>query len=164
MLNFEKTIMKKYSFFFLILLASIVLIQSCRKKKELANAKSQTSEVVIPAPEIDKVIVDENFVVPKENGRFNLESMEMDGNLLKLKVSYSGGCEEHIFNLYSNKMYAKSYPPQITLFLEHIDNNDRCRAMIYKDLVFDVTEIQYPGTNQLFIRLNNSEEKIPYNY
>lgn len=150
--------------FLLILLASVLLMASCGKKKRMANSEEKTEEVTIPTPEVEKVIVDENFVPPRENGRFEVERMEMEGDHLKLTVSYSGGCEEHIFHLHSNGKYAKSYPPQITLFLEHIDNNDRCRAMINKELIFDVSNVQYPGTSELMIRLNNTDKTLQYKY
>ncbi len=136
----------------------------CGKKKALANPHEETPEVTMPAPEIDKLVIDENFVPPRENGRFEVESMMMEDNLLKLRVAYSGGCEEHFFNLYSNGMYAKSYPPQLTLFLEHIDNNDRCRAWIVKELVFDISDAEYPGTNEVVIRMNNTDKTARFKY
>lgn len=146
------------------LFVTAVFLLGCGKKKSVANPNTETAEVTIPMPEVEKLIVDEGFVPPRENGRFNVERMEMEGDRLLLAVSYSGGCEEHIFNLYSDGRYAKSYPPQLTLFLEHIDNNDRCRAMIQKELVFDITDAQYPGTSEVVIRLNNTEINTRYRY
>ncbi len=148
----------------LVFLLAILFSAACGKKKAMANTREETPDVNIPDPEINAVIIDEGFVPPKENGRFEVDGMEMLGNELHLKVRYSGGCEEHIFNLYSNNMYAKTYPPQLTLFLEHIDNNDRCRAMIMKELVFDVSGIEYPGTSEVILRLNNTEETLQYKY
>ncbi len=148
----------------LFLLLAIVFNAACGKKKAMANTQEETPEVKIPDPEIKAVIIDEGFVTPRENGRFELDGMEMLGHELHLSVRYSGGCEEHEFKLYSNNIYAKSYPPQLTLFLEHIDNNDRCRAMIMKEIVFDVSGIEYPGTSEVVIRLNNTEETIQYKY
>lgn len=130
----------------------------------MANPHEETPEVTIPDPEIQQLIIDEGFVPPRENAAFEVDGMEMIGSELHLRVTYSGGCEEHQFNLYFNKQYAKSYPPQATLFLEHIDNNDRCRAMITKEIVFDLTGIEYPGTSELVIRLNNTDKKLSYKY
>lgn len=155
---------KQYPVFTILMIAALIFATGCGKKKAMASERAQTEEVTIPDPEIQKIVIDEGFVPPRENARFTVDKMEMDGSKLHLSVSYSGGCEEHIFNLYTNGSYAKSYPPQLTLFLEHIDNNDRCRAMITKELVFDVTGIEYPGTNELMLRLNNTEEKLSYKY
>lgn len=148
----------------LFLLAASLLLSACGRKKAVANTQEETAEVTIPDPEVEPVIIDENFVPPRENADFEVEQMEMLGHELHLRVRYSGGCEEHDFNLYSDGRYAKSYPPQLTLFLEHIDNNDNCRAMIVKELVFDVRGIEYPGTSTLIIRLNNTDKTLQYKY
>lgn len=148
----------------LFLLSATLLMASCGRKKAAAKSQEETEEVNLPDPEVEPVVIDENFVPPRENADFEVEQMEMLGHELHLRVRYSGGCEEHIFNLYSNGRYAKSYPPQLTLFLEHIDNNDHCRAMITKELVFDVRGIEYPGTSTLVVRLNNTDETLQYKY
>jgi len=164
LLNLHTAMRNLKSIALISLFAVGIVLSGCGKKKKIANPNTETAEVTIPMPEIQKLVVDEGFVPPRENGRFNLERMEMEGDQLKLTVSYSGGCEEHIFNLYSDGRYAKSYPPQLTLFLEHIDNNDRCRAMINKELVFDITGAQYPGTSEVVIKLNNTELNTRYKY
>lgn len=162
--NFEFSRMNKITTIFFIAFSILLVSSSCGRKKAMANADEQTAEVKIPDPEVEDIIIDEGFVPPRENGRFTVEGMKMVDNLLHLKVSYSGGCEEHIFNLYTDKRYMKSYPPKLNLFLEHIDNNDKCRAMITKELVFDVTGIEYPGTNELVLRFNNTKETLQFKY
>lgn len=149
-----------------VFLALFVLLfmGSCGSKKEAASQGSATSEVTVPDPKVQHVIIDEGFVPPRENGLFVVESMEIDGHKLTLNVSYSGGCEEHEFKLYSPNQYAKSYPPQLSLFLMHIDNGDNCRARIFKELVFDISGVEYLGTNTLELRLNNTKETLLYNY
>lgn len=142
----------------------LILFSGCAKKKAAADGAKETVNVTIPKPENEKVIIDQVFIAPETNGRFNVDNMEINGSILELTVSYSGGCEEHIFKLYSDQMYMKSYPPQLNLFLEHIDNNDRCRAMIIKKLAFDLSGIEYPGTNELIIHLNNTKLTINYKY
>lgn len=149
----------------LIMVFSLSLVATgCGNKKAMANAEERTTEVEIPDPEVKEIVIDKGFVPPRENGRFTIEGMKMVDNLLHLNVSYSGGCEEHVFNLYTDQRYMKSYPPKLNLFLEHIDNNDRCRAMITKELVFDVTGIEYPGTNELVLRFNNTKETLQFKY
>lgn len=148
----------------LIALVILVITVGCGRKKELASEQRATSEVSIPDPDLQQVIIDKGFVPPRKNGSFDVESMEIIDSKLMLNVSYSGGCEAHEFNLYSKNEYAKSYPPQLSLFLEHIDNGDNCRARIYKDLIFDLSGVEYDGTNILIIRVNNTEETIEYKY
>lgn len=147
-----------------ISLFAVLLVTSCGSKKETANQENSASEFQMPEPEMERVIIDEGFVPPRENGAFNVESMDIVDAKLTLSVSYSGGCEEHEFNLYSPNQYAKSYPPQLSLFLQHIDNGDNCRARIYKDLIFDISGVEYDGTNTLIIKVNNTKETIEYKY
>lgn len=150
----------------IIALATGILFtfSACAKKKAVTEGTTETETVSIPKPDTEKVIIDQGFIAPETNGRFEVESMEINGSMLELSVTYSGGCEEHIFKLYSDQMYMKSYPPQLNLFLEHIDNNDRCRAMIVKKLAFDLSGIEYPGTNELIINLNNTRLTVNYKY
>ncbi len=140
------------------------MFSACAKKKATAEGTQETTNVTIPKPEVEKIIIDQGFVAPETNGRFTVDSWSINGSIVEIAVSYSGGCEEHIFKLYTDQKYMKSYPPQLNLFLEHIDNNDRCRAMIMKKLAFDVSGIEYPGTSQIVLHLNNTKETIIYNY
>lgn len=156
--------MKNTNFFLALAVGILFTFSACAKKKAAAEGTTETVNVTIPKPDTEKVIIDQGFIAPETNGRFEVESMEINGSILELSVTYSGGCEEHIFKLYSDQMYMKSYPPQLNLFLEHIDNNDRCRAMIIKKLAFDLSGIEYPGTNELVIHLNNTKLTINYKY
>jgi hypothetical protein len=156
--------MKSKTIITAIAAALLISFSSCAKKKATAEVSQETVKVTIPQPKSEKIIVDEGFIAPESNGRFNVDEMAINGSILELTVSYSGGCEEHIFKLYSDQMYMKSYPPQLNLFLEHIDNNDRCRAMIIKKLAFDLSGIEYPGTNELIINLNNTRLTVNYKY
>ncbi len=156
--------MKRFIILGAVLFSVSCVLLSCGKKKALAKANDETTVAMNPPLEIQEITIDEGFVPPRENAMFQVEAMEMKHSELHLRVVYSGGCEEHLFNLYFNGNYAKSYPPQVSLFLEHIDNNDRCRAMITKELVFDVSGIEYPGTSELKIRLNNTDRTLQYKY
>lgn len=156
--------MKSTTIIIAIAAGILFAFSACAKKKAAADGAQETINVTIPKPDTEKVIIDQGFIAPETNGRFNVDNMAIDGSILEVTVSYSGGCEEHVFKLYSDQMYMKSYPPQLNLFLEHIDNNDRCRAMIIKKLAFDISGIEYPGTNELIIHLNNTKQTINYKY
>jgi len=156
--------MRSFAILPILSLGFLLMFSACAKKKGVAESTQETVNVSIPKPEVEKIIIDQGFVEPAINGRFNVDSWSINGSVLEITVSYSGGCEEHIFRLYTDQKYMKSYPPQLNLFLEHIDNNDRCRAMIIKKLSFDVAGIEYPGTSEIILRLNNSKETISYKY
>src|SRR5690606_12147351 len=132
--NSTKSMYKTSFSIALFFLLAIFFNAACGKKKAMANIREETPDVNIPDPEVSAVIIDEGSVPPKETGRFEVDGMALLGHELHISVRYSAGCEAHDFSLYSDKRYAKSYPPQLTLFLKHIDNHDRCRAIIMKEL------------------------------
>jgi hypothetical protein len=60
---------------------------------------------------------------------------------LTVSARYSGGCIEHWFKLYMQRVFLESNPVQANLYLSHIDGGDPCDALITEDLVFDVRKI-----------------------
>lgn len=60
-------------------------------------------------------------------------------NILELTARYGGGCEEHKFDLYWDGLFMESNPVQIKLQLSHNSHNDVCRALITKNIYFDLT-------------------------
>ncbi|MDA0882501.1 MAG: hypothetical protein O2984_04240 [Bacteroidetes bacterium] len=100
----------------------------------------------------------------EDSDPFTLKSHEINGDTLSLLVSYSGGCQEHSFDLIGNGSYAKSLPPQSRLRLIHNGNNDNCRSLIETNLKFNVKELRYPGTDVLVIFVEGSDERITYRY
>ena len=72
--------------------------------------------------------------------RFDLNSITISGNELTLNLSYSGGCEEHEFELFmSPGAFMESSPVQANLFLRHNDKDDACDAYITTEVSFDLT-------------------------
>ena len=141
---------------------------NCKNGKETAQtsgAKSDAGSANVPAAVvIPEVTVQSGFVKPKENGRFNFQKISLSDSLLTMVVNYSGGCKEHQFDLISSGFYAKSYPPQLSLFLQHTDSADACRALIIDTLRFDVSNIKYPGVQEVILRFNNTKETLRYQY
>ena len=75
----------------------------------------------------------------------------IDGDQLMVPVGYGGGCEEHIFSLCWNQMWAESWPVQTGLSLFHGGATDYCEAYESETLTFDLTPLKeayqnsYPG-------------------
>lgn len=128
------------------------------------DKKQRTLSEAIPSETHQKVIINKDFTPPRDNGRFDVAGIEISGDLLKINISYSGGCKDHTFNLHCDGKYIKTSPPQIYLFLEHLDQGDLCRQLIEEQLIFDISDIKYQGSNQLIIRLNNTTETVTYTY
>jgi hypothetical protein len=78
----------------------------------------------------------------------------VQGDCIEMKVSYSGGCAEHRFELVWDGNWAESMPPQVSLRLVHHNNNDHCRAIKSEKLTFDIKPLRYSGVGQVILNLN----------
>ncbi len=136
----------------------------CNSKKATATngEKGKNNDT-----EIKDITLDNNFQQPKENPSFEVLDASISGDILTVKISYSGGCEEHVFNAYFNGMYMKSEPPKAGIFIEHVDNDDSCRELITEEIQFDLTNMRYPGKEKdykVMVGMNHFDSYLPYEY
>jgi len=131
----------------------------------LVQCKSgfQSSAYEIPEETLT-VKIDPSENIQKRGDRTSISRMEVLGDFLSINVSYSGGCEEHEFQLITDGRYSATYPPEIEVVLRHDANNDRCRSYIDETLFFDLKPLQYDGTTRIVIRLTNNDNLYEYNY
>jgi hypothetical protein len=128
----------------LILLSAIFLFAGCHKRKaEQTTVQNDTKNKKLIMAELPAT----------ESSPVTVDSMRVQDQTLILNVSYSGGCEEHSFDLYFNGMYAKSLPVQANLQLYHQGNGDACRKLEMKELKFDISEMKPPGGNSIVLKL-----------
>ena len=83
----------------------------------------------------------------------------IDGNCLQIKVSYSGGCKEHIIDLVRIQL-SPTNTSAIPLFeISHNANGDMCEAYFTKELRFDLTPLKLEGKKEfeLLANLGNGE-------
>ncbi|MEM7282439.1 MAG: hypothetical protein AAF438_12515 [Pseudomonadota bacterium] len=85
----------------------------------------------------------------------------VEGSQLLLTVEYSGGAKEHDFALYCGRAIAKSMPPQASVFLSHNAHGDLAKALIRKELQFDLTPMAGLGASEMVIRLFPPGERSP---
>ena len=140
--------------FFLIPL--VVLFIQCK-------SSFQSAAYAIPEETL-AVKIDPSENIQKRGDRTTISRMEVLGDYLSMSVSYSGGCEEHDFDLISDGRYSATYPPEIELVLRHNANKDMCRSYIDETLFFDLKPLQYDGTSRIVIRLTNNDNLYEYNY
>jgi hypothetical protein len=123
-----------------------LLFSACHKKAVPASSAItpvNNSSSNTPSG-INKVIVDPNLDIASLGGvATSIDSITIKGDILSVFVNYGGGCKKHIFDLYSNGVYAKSLPPQLTLYLKHINNDDRCRKLVIQELKFNISSVKY---------------------
>ena len=83
----------------------------------------------------------------------------VDGDCLQIKLSYSGGCQEHTLDLARmNSWYAN--PSNIATFeIRHNANNDLCEASFTKELRYDLTPLKLEGITEFVLtaKLVNGE-------
>lgn len=67
--------------------------------------------------------------------------LDVETRILRVSVSYGGGCEDHEFVACWNGAISKSNPATLTLDLRHDANNDLCDAFITRDLFIELAGI-----------------------
>jgi hypothetical protein len=144
--------------------ATSLLMVQCRKKKEVTKETTQNtmSENTPPSEmtnTIQPIVVDRNYSWPGSTDPFTTLGQRIVGDTLFINVQYGGGCEEHEFKMTTQLMWMKSLPPQLNLWLEHKSNNDMCRALITKEIAFDLKGVRSPSGNKVMLIVNNDREK-----
>lgn len=136
--------------------AFIILLMSCG----VSSTPMRTT-----APANSQVI----FIDPSVNHSVgidpvNVKNAQQIGDFIVLDVSYSGGCEEHEFQLETRGDFTSTYPPEVDVTLKHNSNGDRCRGVMDKKLWFDLRPLKYDGTNRIILVLTNTDTTLDYNY
>jgi hypothetical protein len=144
--------MKKQFITGLILVS--VALGACHKKKQTGSS--------VDTPPANEVIIDAAADMSATGAAYKVDSIAVNGDILSVYVNYSGGCKDHVFELVSNGMYAKSLPPQLTLCLKHKNNEDMCRKLVMQELKFNIKKAQYKGGKTVMIKL--SEMSANYSY
>jgi len=79
---------------------------------------------------------------------FTIDLVSLDGDDLVVEVGYSGGCQEHDFELcWPDQVFMESYPVQAQLELWHDDHDDACDAWLYEELRFDLGVMEQAFTD-----------------
>jgi hypothetical protein len=74
--------------------------------------------------------------------RADIVSSEIVGDRLHLRVQHAGGCARHDFALIHSGVFMESLPVQTRLQLAHDANGDNCRALLTRDLSFDLAPLK----------------------
>jgi hypothetical protein len=68
--------------------------------------------------------------------------VELDGDALRVDVSYGGGCKEHLFRVCWDGSFMESNPVQVALALQHESNDDPCDAALSSSLRIPLTPLR----------------------
>jgi hypothetical protein len=128
----------------LTLVAILLIFQACHKRGATENTATQNP--------MAKALISSSLP-DTASAPVTIDSLKVSGQQLIVTVSYSGGCENHSFDLYFDGMYAKSLPAQATLQLYHRNNGDACRSLISEELRFDLSSMKPPGGKSIILKV-----------
>lgn len=97
---------------------------------------------------------------PKPMDHVAVNDVSIDGNIVKIKTLYSGGCTEHDFQLSWDGTYLESNPPQVRMRLIHNANDDACDGLIRETQSFLL-----PQLDPCIIRIDTGDgntHEVPY--
>ena len=104
-----------------------------------------------------------------DDDEFYLESVRIEDYILKLNVSYNGGCKKHQFLLVEKKNFQRSKNIyEVHLQLLHNSNQDNCKKIVTEVLFFNLlplkTKLQNEKIDQKDINLVLIINNITINY
>lgn len=104
--------------------------------------------------------------VTQESAQITVTAVKLEGNILSLDVDYSGGCEDHSFELIGSAAIMKSLPPKRAVKLVHDSNGDTCREMISETIKFDIRSLAVTETSgsEIVLMLDGYKQSISYVY
>jgi hypothetical protein len=97
---------------------------------------------------------------------FDINTIWIEGNVMHLSVSYSGGCGEHTFQCIGSPQLSKSLPPQRSITVIHTNHEDFCKKRITDTLTVNIKALAYQQEEGSEIVLNvfNWKPQLLYRY
>lgn len=109
-----------------------------RIKPEEYNVDIRVAKLIRKSPYPVQLINAANAGMIRKD-MLNITEVSLVNDILNFSVGYSGGCREHLIELFALKEIAKSNPAQVTINLSHFANGDMCEAYITRKVEFDLT-------------------------
>lgn len=73
---------------------------------------------------------------------FDLEDVQIQGDVLKVKLSHGGGAAPHDFAMSRSGGFFETMPVQVDLKLSHDGHGDRAEAYVIENLSFDLAPLK----------------------
>jgi hypothetical protein len=117
------------------------------------------------------IILNDELYQNASKDPFTINSAILENDILKINITYTGGCEEHDFMLIGTTSFMESNPVQINILLSHNANNDPCDALINEELNYNLTplkkawqEAYQKNSGTIIILLEGFTESIYYEF
>ena len=76
---------------------------------------------------------------------YTLEDVYVQEQSLTVSVTYTGGCEEHGWELCWDGSIAESMPLQVSFSLGHYAYDDSCEMSVSEEISFDISSLEVDG-------------------
>lgn len=139
----------------LLIAAIAIMLFSCGEDNTIQPNQSglrESSEVtIISSPTLQ---IDELF-----SEQFHILSATPHEDRFEIIVEYSGGCEDHQFELYWDHLVAESFPMQTWMTLAHLENDDNCDGIVTDTLNIDYQTIDGFSNQDIIVYMNNASSE-----
>lgn len=103
------------------------------------------------------------------NQAYGIDSIYMTNQCMNIAVAYSGGCEDHAFNLWWDEQYETILNDGVksikaVLYLVHAHNGDYCEALIRDHYSFDVNSLRHDSFGEVAIEVFSTDSSYLYQY
>lgn len=154
---------------FALFIITGILAISCGTKKNTETAIEAPSKNETTPTTMDIV------KVTAEIGRMNsdyasdpitIDTIEIRRNIMYIDVTYSGGCEEHDFQVIGSNVTAKSMPAIRSVQLIHKANGDSCKALKKVKLEVYIEELaeQQVAGSKIYLTVEGWKGKLLYEF
>ena len=141
----------------------------------LAVLAAGCTSPVTPTPDYGNVgrVVVEGADAGYGDDDFVVEEATLDGDTLRARVSYGGGCESHAMTLVISASFIETSPVRLRSFFRHEANGDPCQAWLTEDWVFELTLVREryetfygpgPGAVVLQLDLDGASADLLYEF
>lgn len=95
-----------------------------------------------------------------------ITAVRVEGNTMFIDMNYSGGCEDHTFEVIGSEMISKSLPPIRSVQLIHTAKGDQCKKLVEETLIVDISKLAYKQENgsMIFLLVNDLKNRIEYTF
>lgn len=149
----------------LLISLSVVILAACGTKKIEGDGSGQNI-VLKKSEKKQPAQLGYSKQLPDSIQSFTVLSAHISGNTLSATVQYGGGCEDHVFTLEGSEAISKSLPPIRAIRLVSKGKKDACKALITKNLQFDISKLAYQqqAGSQIYLSLEGLNGNLLYTY
>lgn len=151
---------------FAYILFSLSILFSCGTSKKVKGDGEGQTITVKPNSEIKPAVLGYSKEISDQVQPVKIEKASIDGNTLTISISYSGGCVDNIFEFQGSTSISKSLPAIRPCMLLRKGSVDNCKALIKRELKFDISELAYKkeAGNEIMLTIDGYEGKLSYKF